>query len=67
MAEFGYREPTGDTDLLCPKCPHRVWVSPEDADASLGEMHNHLLWEHCDVNKEAALALLAKVKEVPSA
>lgn len=57
------REPDGTTDLLCPRCPHRVWVSPEDADASLSEMVNHLE-RHTDYDRKTAMKLLATVTEV---
>ena len=55
------REPDGTTDLLCPRCPHRVWVSPEDSDASLSEMDRHFRREHPNDN---AMELLGEVYEV---
>lgn len=57
------REPDGTTDLLCPRCPHRVWVSPEDPDASLSEMHRHLSRDYPEAE---ALRLLGDVEEVPT-
>lgn len=59
------REPDGTTDLLCPRCPHRVWVSPEDPDASLSVMINHLN-RHTDYDHSLAMKLLARVEEVPT-
>lgn len=58
------REPDGTTDLLCPRCPHRVWVSPEDPDASLAEMHRHLSRDYPEAE---ALRLLGDVEEVSDA
>lgn len=57
------REPDGTTDLLCPRCPYRVWVSPEDPDASLSEMVNHLE-RHTDYDRPLTMKLLARVTEV---
>lgn len=60
------REPDGTTDLLCPRCPHRVWVSPEDPDASQSEMVRHLLTHTADYTYLSAMKLLEKVEEVPA-
>ena len=58
--------PDGTTDLLCPLCPERIWCSPEDPDASLSAMGNHLRWQHGAEGGDSR-HLLARVKEVPSA
>lgn len=61
---------SADTYLVCPEqdagadCVRRIWVSPEDQDASLGQMYEHLLSRHAGYNREKAYELLAKVKEV---
>jgi hypothetical protein len=50
-----------EDELECPLCPHVVYVSPEDGDASLSEMVRHFLRKHHgeDVNE-----LLARVRLV---
>ena len=47
--------------LQCPRCPHTVWISPEDQDTSLSLMLGHLRRRHYD---EHALTLLREVAEV---
>lgn len=47
--------------LGCPRCSHTEYASEEDPDAGLGQMHNHILWEHADRNADVALKLLAEV------
>lgn len=47
--------------LGCPRCSHTVYASEEDPDAGLGQMHNHILWEHADRNADDTIALLSEV------
>lgn len=51
-------------DLLCPRCPHREWISPDDPDAAVSEMYRHL---SRDYPEDEALRLLGDVEEVPDA
>lgn len=47
--------------LGCPRCSHTEYASEEDPDAGLGQMHNHILWEHADRDPDVTLALIAQV------
>jgi hypothetical protein len=38
--------PEDEDELECPLCPHTVYVSPVDGDASLSEMVRHFLDKH---------------------
>lgn len=54
-------EITDEMYLRCPCCWFETWVSPEDPDASLSDMHRHL--RACRPDRDPN-KLLAKVIEV---
>lgn len=53
-----------ETYLICPKCSYVQWVSSEDEDSSFGELWNHVLWDHANVDQRRTSQLMAKVKKV---
>lgn len=50
--------------MKCPSCPETMWASEEDPDAAQSEMYRHLFSKHAGYDKQAASALLAKVKVI---
>ncbi len=50
--------------LGCPSCTHRIVVSPDDPDASLSEMFEHIYPAHGDYNPTRTYELLAKAREL---
>lgn len=59
--------------IECPSCDRIEFCSEEDPDAGLGQMYNHLYWDHAlrngrtaDEAKAMAMDLLAKVKVATS-
>lgn len=50
--------------LGCPKCSKEIWASEEDPDAAMGDMWNHLYWEHSGLSKDVTGQLLAQIREV---
>lgn len=55
--------------MQCPNCPYTVVCSEEDPDAGMGNLWNHLYWDHAlgSVANPRAFTgtLLAKAKVVP--
>jgi hypothetical protein len=51
------REPQEGDRLVCARCPWDTEVSPEDPDATLGDMLWHLRREHGLVGQQAANAM----------
>lgn len=52
---------TGNEEMPCPACPHAEWVSPEDPDASFGELLRHIRSRHPEVD-QAPAALWPKIE-----
>jgi hypothetical protein len=53
--------------LGCPECPYYVEVSEVDPDASLSELHGHILGGHAAHSFEIADQMLAKARELTEA
>jgi hypothetical protein len=54
---MGYREPQDGDLLKCGRCPMDMEVSPEDPDATLGDMLHHLRIRHGITGQQAAQAM----------
>jgi hypothetical protein len=53
--------------LGCPSCVFYVEVSEVDPDASMGELYNHVFWEHAPHDRDKTHRLLAKARELTAA
>lgn len=55
-----------ETELRCPFCPTAVSVSPDDPDASFGQILSHVRRRHESVDQSPAV-LWPKIKETSRA